>query len=145
MVDKWKIEGWGAAQGQIWAAIGFLCEGKSPADRADIADELVSLVRAMARGDYPAPPAWPYDRDEHERESWARAAASHGIGGTLRMSERVTGSTRSADQNSLLRETARLALWHMPNSRDEVRELVRWLDLQNMLQPHPLDPASPEV
>jgi hypothetical protein len=145
MVDKWKIEGWGAAQGQIREAIGFLCDGKPPAERADIADELVSLVRAMARGDYPAPQASPYDRDEFERESWARATANHVIGGALRMSERFTGSPRSADQNSLLRETARLALWHMPNSRDEVRELVRWVDLQNMLKPHPLDPPAPEV
>jgi hypothetical protein len=28
---KWQIEGWGAAQGQISAAIEFLCNGKPPA------------------------------------------------------------------------------------------------------------------
>ena len=145
MPGKWKIEGWGAAQGQISIAIEFLCKGKSPSARAEIADELVSLVRAMARGDYPEPQASPFERDEHKRESWARASARHVIGGALSMSERFCGQPRSADQNSLLRETARLALWHMPNSHDEVRKLVAWLDIQNMRQPHPLDPAAPEA
>jgi hypothetical protein len=143
-MSKWQIEGWGAAQGKIREAIDFLCNGKSPAERADIADELVSLVRAMARGDYPAPQASPYERDEYERESWAQAVAKQVIGGALRMSERFTGSPRSADQNSLLREIVKTALWHMPNSRDEARNLVRYIDMENLRQPHPLDPPAPE-
>ena len=129
-MSKWKIEGWGAAQGQIREAISFLCDGKAPTERAEIADELVSLVRAMARGDYSPPQASPYERDEYERECWARASANHVIGGALRMSERFAGSPRSADQNALLREIARRALWHMPNATDEVRNLVRYIDLE---------------
>jgi hypothetical protein len=141
---KWQIEGWGAAQGQIREAIGFLCDGKSPAERAVIADELVSLVRAMARGEYPKPQTSPFERDEYERESWARAAARHVVGGALSMSERFSGQSQSQDQVSLLREIARLALWHTPNSGDEVRRLVSWFDIENLRQPHPLDDDAPE-
>jgi len=141
---KWQIEGWGAAQGQIREAIGFLCDGKPAATRAEIADELVALVRALARGDYPKPQASPFDRDEYERESWARASARHIIGGALSMSERFCGAPRAADQDSLLREIAKGALWHMPNSRDEVRKLVSWLDMENLRQPHPLDDKPSE-
>jgi hypothetical protein len=46
---KWQIEGWGAARGQIQAAIEFLCNGRTPKARADIAEDLVALVREIAR------------------------------------------------------------------------------------------------
>src|SRR6266478_5572804 len=78
---KWQIEGWGAAQGQIREAIEFLCKGKPASERAMIADELVALVRSTARGEYPKPQTSPFDRDEHERESWARSSAHHIVDG----------------------------------------------------------------
>lgn len=45
--NKWGIEGWGAAQGQISTAIEFLCTGKTARDRTMIAEELVALVRSL--------------------------------------------------------------------------------------------------
>jgi hypothetical protein len=42
------------------------------------------------------------------------------------------------DQIALLREIARRAIWHMPNVRDEIRELVRHFDPEGLRQPHPL-------
>jgi hypothetical protein len=45
---------------------------------------------------------------------------------------------------ALLREVARRALWHMPNSSDEVRDLARHLYLENLRQPHPRDDDPPE-
>jgi hypothetical protein len=140
---KWQIEGWGAAQGQITEAIEFLCNGKTPQARADIADDLVALVRSIARGDYPEPQTSPFDRDEHARESWARAAARHIVDGALSASERSGGPLPSPDQISLLREIARRALWHIPNSREEVRKLVKYLDIENLRQPHPFDDDPP--
>ena len=140
---KWQIEGWGAAQGQISAAIEFLCKGKSPSARAMIADELVALVRSLARGNYPEPQALPFDRDEHARESWARASAHHIVDGALSASERAGGPLPSPDQVSLLREIARRALWHIPNSADEARNLVRYIDIENLRQPNPFDDEPP--
>jgi hypothetical protein len=32
--NKWRIEGWGAAQGQIREAVTSLCEGKPAVERA---------------------------------------------------------------------------------------------------------------
>jgi hypothetical protein len=133
---KRQIEGWGAAQGQIQEAIEFLCNGKPPSTRAMIAEEL-------ARGDYPTPQTSPFDRDEHARESWARAAARHIVDGALSASERSGGPLPSPDQISLLREITRRALWHIPNSREEVRKLVKYLDIENLRQPHPLDDDPP--
>ena len=83
MANKWEVEGWGAAQGQIREAIEFLCVGKGASDRAAIADELVALVRSIARGDYPEPQMPLGDRDEHARESWARMSAHHIVDGRL--------------------------------------------------------------
>ena len=140
---KWQIEGWGAAQAQIREAIEFLCNGKPAGERASIAEELVSLVRAMVRGEEPKPQADPFDRDEHSRESWARAAARHIVDGALSASERSGGPLPSADQVSLLREIAKRALWYMPNSGDEVRKLVRYLNIENLRQPNPLDDDLP--
>jgi hypothetical protein len=141
--EKWNIDGWGAAQGQIRDAIGFLCDGKSAGARAAIADELVALVRSIARGDYPEPQTSPFDRDEHARESWARASAHHIVDGALSASERSGGPLPSPDQVSLLREIARRALWHIPNSADEVRQLVRYVTIENLRQPNPLDDEPP--
>lgn len=141
--DKWQIEGWGTAQGQIRAAIEFLCEGKPASTRAMIADELVALVRSMARGEEPKLQADPYDRDEHSRESSARAAAHYIVDGALSASERSGGPLPSPDQVGLLREIAKRALWHMPNSGDEVRKLVRYLNIENLRQPNPLDDDPP--
>jgi len=140
---KWQIEGWGTAQGKIREAIEFLCEGKPPGERAMIAEELVALVRSLARGEYPKPQTSPVNRDEHERESWARAAAHHVVDGALLASERAGGPLPSPDQICLLRETARRTLWHVPNSADEVRNLVRWVDIENLRQPNPFDDDPP--
>lgn len=139
--NKWGISGWGAAQGQIRAAIHFLCEGKNRADREEIAEEVVADVRANARGEEPSARTSPYDREEHAREGWARNVARHLVGGALMASERSGGPLPSPDQVSLLREIAKLALWHMPNSGAEARELVRTMTIENLKQPHPGDDA----
>lgn len=141
--NKWQIEGWGAVQGQIREAIEFLCDGKPASERAMIADELVGLVRSIARGDYPELQTSPIDRDEHARESWARASAHHIVDGALSASERSGGPLPSPDQVVLLREIVRRALWHIPNSADEVRNLVRWVDIENLRQPNPFDDEPP--
>jgi hypothetical protein len=142
--NKWQIEGWGAAQRQITAAIEFLCNGKTPSQRADVANELVALVRSIARGEYPEPQALPADHDEHSRESWARATAHHIVDGALSASERSGGRLPTPDQVSLLREIARRALWHIPNSDDEVRNLARFFKIENLRQPHPMDDDLPD-
>jgi hypothetical protein len=143
MADKRQIEGWGEAQGQIRAGIQFLCHGKTSGDRAVIADEVIALVRSIVRGDYPDPQTSPFDRDEHARESWARMSAHHIVDGALSASERSGGPLPSPDQAALLREIARRALWHMPNSADEVRNLVRYVTMENLKQPNPLDDDPP--
>ena len=43
------------------------------------------------------------------------------------------------DQIALLREIVRRAIWHMPNSCDEARELIRYFDIENLREPHPGD------
>jgi hypothetical protein len=43
------------------------------------------------------------------------------------------------DQNAVLREIAKLALWHMPNATIEARELVRTMEIEKLKQPHPGD------
>jgi hypothetical protein len=141
--NKWHIEGWGAAQGQISTAIEFLCQGKPQAERAAIADELGALVRSLARGDYPEPQTSPFDRDEYARESWARMTAHHLVDAGLAASERSGDPLPSPDQVALLREIARRSLWHIPNSADEVRKLVRYVDIENLRQPNPLDDDPP--
>jgi hypothetical protein len=141
MVDK--IEGWGEAQRQIREAIEFLCSGKPASTRAEIADDLVALVRAIARGDYPKSQTSPHDRDEYARETWARSSAHHIVDGALSTSERSGGPLPSPDQVALLREIARRALWHIPNSHDEVRKLVKYLNIENLRQPNPFDDDAP--
>jgi hypothetical protein len=137
------IQGWGAAQRQIQETIEFLCRGKPASDRAAIADQLTALVRTIARGDYPERQTSPIDRDEHARESWARASAHHIVDGALSASECSGGPLPSSDQVALLREISRRALWHMPNSAEEVRKLVRYITMENLRQPNPLDDDPP--
>ena len=47
--------------------------------------------------------------------------------------------TAARIRNCLLREIARRANWHMPNSCDEARELIRYFDIENLREPHPGD------
>lgn len=77
--------------------------------------------------------------DEAKRTTWARRAAERFIDGVVTASEGLS----AVDQAALLREMARRALWHMPNSRDEVRELVRHFDIENLRQPNPFDDDPP--
>lgn len=49
------------------------------------------------------------------------------------------------DQDVMLREIARLALWNMPNAADEARALAKDMTLEGMKQPHPRDDAPPDV
>jgi hypothetical protein len=41
----------------------------------------------------------------------------------------------------MLREIATRALWHMPNSKTEARQLARIMVIENLKQPHPSDGA----
>jgi hypothetical protein len=60
------------------------------------------------------------------RESWAKRNAQLLVDGILGVSERSGWPWHpTPDQIALLREIARRAIWHMPNSCDEARELVR--------------------
>jgi hypothetical protein len=143
MAGKRQIEGWGEAQGQIRGGIEFLCSGKTAGERAVISDELVALVRSIVRGDYPEPQTSPLEREQHARENWARMSAHHIVDGALAASERSDGPHPSEDQVALLREIARRALWHIPNSADEVRSLVRYVTMENLRQPNPFDDEAP--
>ena len=78
--------------------------------------------------------------DEAKRTIWARRSAERIVDGMLTASEGLP----KPDQSALLREIARRALWHMPNSRDEVRELVRYFDIENLRKPHSGDDEAPE-
>ncbi|MGY8685953.1 hypothetical protein Q2941_50945 [Bradyrhizobium sp. UFLA05-153] len=84
------------------------------------------------------------DLEESDREAWARMAAHHIVDGALAASERMPGPHPAPDQVALLREIARRALWHLPNSGDEARQLVRYIDIENLRQPNPRDDAAPE-
>jgi hypothetical protein len=138
------LESWGDAIGQIGMAIEFLCKEKQSRERAELADELALLVRSIARGNYPGPQISTLDRDEHAREAWARGTANHIVDGALRASERTHGSLPSPDQVALLREIARRALWHMPDSDDELKKLRDYFKTEDHLrQPHPSDNEPP--
>jgi len=80
------------------------------------------------------------DSGQQSRETWARKAAHLIVDGVLAAIERYP----APDQMALLREVARRALWHMPNSSDEVRDLGRHFCLENLHQPHPRDDDQPE-
>jgi hypothetical protein len=82
----------------------------------------------------------PQDDDEAKRTIWARKAAHHIVDGVLTAVERYP----VPDQTALLREVARHALWHMPNSSDEIQNLARHFYLENLRQPHPRDDVAPE-
>jgi hypothetical protein len=77
------------------------------------------------------------------REIWAAATAMHIVDGALSASERSGGPLPNADQVALLREIAKRALWHIPNSADEVRKLVRYIDIENLRQPNSFDEDPP--
>jgi hypothetical protein len=139
--NKWSIPGWGAAQMQIREAMYFLLEGKAGLEREHIAEELVSFVRRLARGDKPELQSSPFDIEEHAREGWARMVADLIVGGVLGTTER----TSPKDRQSLLREIVRLAFWHMPNAVEEARGLVKYLEIERLRQPHPQDAPAPEI
>ncbi len=79
------------------------------------------------------------DDGQQPREAWARKAAHHIVDGLLAASERYP----APDQMALLREVARRALWHMPNSSDEIGALARHFYLDNLRQPQPRDDDPP--
>jgi hypothetical protein len=79
------------------------------------------------------------DDGQQSRETWARKAAHHIVDGVLAAIERYP----APDQMALLREVARRALWHMPNSSDEVRDLARHLYFENLHQPYTRDDDPP--
>ncbi|HXJ94877.1 MAG TPA: hypothetical protein VMT20_18700, partial [Terriglobia bacterium] len=99
------------------------------------------FVRAIARAKYPDPQASPYDRDEHERESWARSTANQLVSAAMLAAERCP----KPDQVALLREITRRSLWHMPNSDDELKKLRDYFKIENLRQPHPGDDKAPEM
>jgi hypothetical protein len=70
--------------------------------------------------------------EETIRTIWARRTADRMVDGALAAVERLP----KPEQAALLREVARRALWHLPNSRDEVRALVKYFDIENLRQPH---------
>ena len=147
LVNKWKIPGWGAAQLQIREAVDFLYEGKNQAERQEIAEELVEIIRASANGEEPQIQAEPLARVEHAREGWARMVARYIINGALGASERspLSWPPPSPDQAALLREIAKLALWHLPDAADEARQLVKTMEIERLKQPHPGDDEPPEI
>ena len=71
---------------------------------------------------------------------WACRAAERIVDGVLTAIERYP----SGDRAALLREVARRALWHMPNSSGELQDLARRFFIENLRQPHPRDSDPPE-
>jgi hypothetical protein len=140
--NKAEFPSWGAAQGQIHNAVIFLCKGKTAIQREEIAEEIVSMVRAIARGDKPPIQADPLtERDQHEREVWAKNAADRLISGAMRISERLP----LEEQTALLRQIAKIALWHLPNASTEARQIARTMDIEALKSPHPRDDRAPEL
>jgi hypothetical protein len=82
-----------------------------------------------------------HEMSQDEQTIWAQRAAERIVDGVLTVSERLP----RPDQIALLREIARRAIWHMPNSRYEIRELVRYFDIENPRKLHPGDEAAPEA
>ena len=65
-------------------------------------------------------------------DTWAKRNAQHLVDGILGASERSGWPWHpTPDQVALLREIARRAIWHMPNSQEEVRALVRYFESEN--------------
>jgi hypothetical protein len=75
-----------------------------------------------------------------EATIWARRAAERIVDGALTVSEHLP----RPEQEALLREIARRAIWHMPNSGEELRELARHFYTENLRQPHSGDKDAPE-
>ena len=73
--------------------------------------------------------------EEAKRKVWARRVADRIVDGALTVGERLP----LEDRNALLREIARRALWHMPNSNDELKALRDFFKIENLRQPHPGD------
>jgi hypothetical protein len=128
--------------------MAFLCQGKGWGEREDIAEEVVRVIRAVARGPRPAVQSSPSRRDEYAREGWARLVANDLVNAALGASERedYSGPPPSPDRQAMLREIARLALWHMRDAPAEARALVRVMEIERLKQPHPGDdPPPPEA
>ena len=85
----------------------------------------------------------PQSGEEQVREGWAKRTAEHLVDGALAASERSPGPHPTTDQVALLREIAKRALSHLPNSGDEARQLVRDIDIENLSQPNPFDDELP--
>jgi hypothetical protein len=81
--------------------------------------------------------------EEGARESWARTTAHHLVDGALAASERSARTHPSPDQIALLREIARRALSHLPNSDDELKNLRDFLAAENLRRPLPGDDEPP--
>jgi hypothetical protein len=73
--------------------------------------------------------------EETKRKIWARRVADRIVDGALTVGERLP----EEDRNALLREIARRALWHMPNSNDELKALRNFFKIENLRQPQPGD------
>lgn len=84
---------------------------------------------------------------EKAREGWARRNAQLLVDGILGASERSGWPWHpTPDQISLLREIAKRALWHIPNSQDELKKLQEFFNKEeNLRQPHPGEDKAPEV
>jgi hypothetical protein len=140
----------GPAAAHLHDAIFALLKGKSAAERGEVAEEIVALVRSRARGDRPAlrddPARIICDREGYFREAWARMLANDLINFALGATDRVSssGPPPSPDQLVLLREITKLALWHIPNAGRELRELIRYIEMERLKQPHPGDDPLPE-
>jgi hypothetical protein len=78
--------------------------------------------------------------DEAKRTIWAQRTAQQIVDGGLTAAERYS----APDQHALLREIARRALWHLPNSSDEIRDLARHFYLANLRKPQPGDDDVPD-
>jgi hypothetical protein len=79
-------------------------------------------------------------------DTWAKRNAQHLVDGILGASERSGWPWHpTPDQVALLREIARRAIWHMPNSREEVRALVPYFDSENRATLHSDDDPIPEA
>jgi hypothetical protein len=65
------------------------------------------------------------DQKDEQRNAWARRVAEHVVIGALAASE----GQPIQDQESLMREIARRALWRMADALAEARNLVKELEV----------------
>ena len=86
------------------------------------------------------------DDPDKAADTWAKRNAQYLVDGILGASERSGWPWHpTPDQVALLREIARRAIWHMPNSREEVRALVPYFDSENRAKLHSDDDPIPEA